>query len=212
MAVIILTSGRPTNQAWHKKPPLSHELHTNKSLLEIKDGYTFLDSQMDILLKNGLNDVYIVVGYQADEVKQFCKERSYNVKLINDLNWLSGAYSSARTLWEIKDILLCMPKPIITLYNDIIFDQKTLDELLRCNCDVCCIQNSQNIIKWSQKGIEELIRILDEKEEYRFNWDGLSYPVWGKLRWNKNITWYTMQGGRLLNINTDDQYNRLRGR
>jgi len=210
--VFILTSGRPTNKAWDKFPPLSLELHTNKSLLEIKKYYTFLDFQMDMLSKNGLTDVYIIVGFQKDEIQRYCERRGYKVKFIDDPDWEYGAYSSARTLWEIRDVLSSVSTPIITLYNDVLFNQKTIDELLKCQSDVCSIQNSQNIIKWSKRGIEELIKILDEDEECRYNWDGLSYPVWGKLRWNDNITFKTIWYVYMLNVSTDDDYIEMRKR
>jgi len=95
------------------------------------------------------------------------------------------------------------------LYHDIIFNQEILDKILRCNSDVCSAHNTQNIIKWSKKGMEELIKILDEKE-MRNHEGNMSYPVWGKIRWNNNISWLTFWGGFLFNICNDDDYIRLK--
>jgi len=44
----------------------------------------------------------------------------------------------------------------------------------------------------------------------RHNLDGLSYPVWGRIRWNDNITWKTFYGGFLFNLTNDGAYNRLK--
>jgi len=207
--VLILTSGRPTNKAWDKTPPLKIELETNKSLIKVA-GTTILGLQMELLLRNKLYNVYVSLGYRANEIREYCNKQGYHVIFINDEHWEHGAYSSARTLWEIQTLLLQLPTPLITLYNDVIFDQTTLTNLLKCNADVCCMYNSQNIIKWSKKGLEELINILNEDEQYRFNWDGLSYPVWGRLRWNDDISFSNIQDGLMLNITNDNMYRRLK--
>jgi len=208
--VFILSSGRPINKAWDKTPPLSLELETNKALLEIKDNYTVLDNQMETLLNNNLTNIYIVLGYRGDEIKQYCKQKRYNVKFLVDPDWEHGSYSSARTLWEIRDVLLSSSLPIITLYHDVVLGDETVKWLLCCKADVCCVKNSQNIIKWSKRGLEELIRILGSDDKYKYNWDGLSYPVWGKIRWNNNLTWETVWYVPLFNICNDNNYKQLR--
>ena len=207
--VVILNSGRPTNRGMRTLPPVSKELYKNKALMTIADGRSILDLQMAILTKNNLTNIYMIVGYRKDEVIQHCKEKNYNIKFVEDTNWEHGAYSSGRTLWEQKDFLLSLPTPIITLYHDVIFNQEILDKIMRCNADVCSVYNGQNIVKWSKKGITELLNILEE-EEMRHNLDGLSYPVWGRIRWNDNITWKTFYGGFLFNLTNDGAYNRLK--
>jgi len=198
VSVFILTSGRACpSQVWHL------EKYVNKSLVPIReDGTTILDSQIEILLQNNIANINLVVGYRMDEIFQHCRKKGYTVTYLLDPDWENGVYSSGRTLWEIRDVLKTASIPIITLYGDVVFNQKTLDTIMKCKADVCCIGNSQNIIKWNRKGIDELLQILEDKE-MRNNHDGLSYPVWGKLRWNDNITWAT-NDGYLVNVNNPD--------
>jgi len=116
--VFILSSGRPTNKAWDKIPPFSRELFMNKALVKSRDGRTILDLQMEMLTRNNLTNIYISVGYRKDEIIEYCKEKEYNVKFVDDENWEFGVYSSGRTLWEIRELLLSVPTPIITLYHN----------------------------------------------------------------------------------------------
>jgi len=199
--------------------PWKVEATQQKALLNITDDYKVIDFQIDSLSHKKINDVSVVVGWKQSEVKNHCKEKGYNVKFIEDPHWEHGAYSSGRTLWEIRDTLWSSSFPIITLYGDVLFSQETLDNVLNCSCDVCCIigkqgSHRQDLVKWSQRGLKFVMNLLDDKE-LRENRDGLNNPVWIQIRWramekNGELTYNAIRGTSLQNINNDGTYRKAK--
>jgi len=209
-SVFILACGRQGPML-----PWKVEATQQKALLELTDNYKVIDFQIDSLLRKKINDIYVVVGWKQNEVKKHCKEKGYNVKFIEDPHWERGAYSSGRTLWEIRDVLWSSSFPIITLYGDILFSQKTLGNIINCNSDICCIigrqgNHRQDIIKWSHRGLKFVMNLLDDKK-LRENRDGLNNPIWIQIRWRamenkKELTYNAIRETSLQNINSDETY------
>lgn len=214
MEVVIFASSRPEPKAWKEKAPLTLEKYRNKSLLPMKDGRLILDYQLDMLIKNNLTDVTIIVGYQENKIIEHMFKNyleGIDFAFVRDYGWIHGVYSIARTIWELKKLFSYLQYPIVTLTHDYIFEQSLLEKVLKCKSDICCANNYQNLVKWSKKAFEELLNVLDEDEKYRFNKDGIGYPVWTRLKWNENLT-YSNFFGRTHNINTNEKYRKYLGR
>ena len=217
-SVFILACGRQGPML-----PWKVEATQQKALLEIADGYAVIDFQINSLLHKKLEDIYVVVGWKQNEVKNHCKERGYNVKFVLDPHWKDGAYSSGRTLWEIQDVLWSSSFPIITLYGDVLFSQKTLEDILKCSCDVCCIidregNHRQDLVKWSHRGLQFAMNILNDKE-LRENADGLNNPVWHQIRQHAikskkddtdYLTYNAIRSPSFQNINDDWTYRKAK--
>ena len=84
---------------------------------------TILDRQIDILLKNGINDILIVTGYQSDLIKKHFLNK--NIKIIYNKNYKK--YDSLFSIWCAKNFI---KKNFICIYGDLVFDDRLISSFL----------------------------------------------------------------------------------
>ena len=94
-----------------------------KCLLEIGKT-TILDRQIDILLKNGIEDILIVTGYKSDLIKKHLFKK--NVKIIYNKNYKK--YDNLFSIWCVRDLI---KTNFICIYGDLIFDEKLISSFLQ---------------------------------------------------------------------------------
>ena len=107
MKVIILAGGRATRlpQSAKEKP---------KCLIEV-DKKTILQHQIEHLTKHGLTDVRLSLGWMANQVINFIKNKYPHIEYVVEKEALG-------TGGGIKFTLQNHPKPFLALYGDIISD------------------------------------------------------------------------------------------
>ena len=94
-----------------------------KCLLEIGKT-TILDRQIDILFKNGIEDILIVTGYKSDLIKKHLFKK--NVKIIYNKNYKK--YDNLFSIWCVRDLI---KTNFICIYGDLIFDEKLISSFLQ---------------------------------------------------------------------------------
>ena len=115
---------------------------------------SIIEHQIDSLNKIGINDIYVVTGYKADEIKKVLKNK---VKYINnELFEITGTiYSThlAKTLLYNDDFLM--------LYGDLILDEKILDSIKNKEGDIILLSEdgymeNQMYLKIKENLVEDI--------------------------------------------------------
>lgn len=113
---IILAAGKG-----ERLKPLTESIP--KPLIKINN-ITILDRQIEILKKNGITDIIIVVGYKSQLIKKHFKEKNIQIIFNRKFEKLSTLYSIWLTIKYIKT-------DFIFLYGDLIFDEKMISSFLK---------------------------------------------------------------------------------
>jgi len=97
--VVIAAAGQGTRMKDLTKEKSKHLLEVNNK--------PFLSYVLDNLIKAGLNDITLVVGFGAELIEKFLKDYEYKVRIINQLEVLGPKekiYGTACPLMCVKDI------------------------------------------------------------------------------------------------------------
>ena len=117
MKAVILAAGRGTRlpEITKNKP---------KSLIKIA-GKTILERQIDILLRNNIKEIYIVVGYKAEKIKDKIK-KFRNIEIIENKYYATtdNIYSLYLTQDKVKN------NEFILLNGDTVFEENIIRELI----------------------------------------------------------------------------------
>jgi len=106
-----------------------------KGLLDI-NGKNILERQIDILKKNGINEIIIIVGPNKEKFK------FKNVKYVEDLEY--EKHDVLLSLMEAKNEI---KGDVITTYSDILFDEKILQQILSSDVDIGIVTD----MNWEEK-------------------------------------------------------------
>ena len=64
---------------------------TPKALLEVSEGITILDLQLDAARKAGINKIHIVVGFEAGKIEKKIREEKFkDLKIVTHYNPFYG--------------------------------------------------------------------------------------------------------------------------
>lgn len=131
MQAIILSAG--------KGKRLSKWISHPKCLIKINTNQTLIDRILELLIKEGISDIHIVVGYKSNLIKKRIKKKIkyHYFKKFNSCNNL-------QTLLSVKKLL---NKETIILFSDIIFDRKILRSVKNKNRDIVLAIKTKKILK-----------------------------------------------------------------
>jgi len=179
---VILAAGLGT-----RLRPLTND--TAKSLLKI-GSRRILEHQIENLRECGIREITMVIGHEAEKIKDFCKENSWNLNFI-----YNRYYSSSNNLFSLWLAKETFSKGFVCLNSDVVFDLEILKSLLQFEADICvavdkkvCIEEDMKvkvkdgaivkisktmlpeeaygefigIAKFSEKGGAQLIRVLND--------------------------------------------------
>jgi choline kinase len=128
MKVIILVAGRG-----ERLMPLTK--NTPKSLLELGNGETILENQLNALNKSGLQDVVLVLGYKAEQVEAKIKDiKDFNIKVV--YNPFYDITNNLVSAWMARE---AMKEDFILLNGDVIFKHTVMKNLLPDEKEICMI-------------------------------------------------------------------------
>ncbi len=121
MRAIIIAAGKGT-----RLYPLTK--NTPKSLLEIGDGLTLLESQLHSLKENNIKDVTIIVGYLAKQIEaKIDKYRDdFNIDIV-----YNPFYDVSNNLISVWMARYYMNEDFITINGDDIFNPVIIEDLLK---------------------------------------------------------------------------------
>lgn len=136
MRAIIIAAGKGT-----RLYPLTK--NTPKSLLEIGNGLTLLESQLESLKENKIEDVTIIIGYRAEQIEAKIKkyEKDFNISTV--YNPFYDVSNNLISVWMARHF---MKEDFITINGDDIFNASIIKNLL--------------------KSKENITMVMDQKENY----------------------------------------------
>ena len=103
-----------------------------KCMLEI-NGRTIIENQIDILNKNQIDEIIIVVGYQKEKIYNLLEGKKIEFVENGDYSSTNSSYS----LWLAKKHLV--DSDFIYLNSDLYFEQEILETLISKSTDFSCI-------------------------------------------------------------------------
>lgn len=132
MKAIILAAGKSS-----RLYPIT--LDKPKCLLEIEKGKTIIEHQIEMLKKNGVEDIIVIVGYLQDMVRNLLGD---NVKyhVFNDF----AKFNNLHTLYSAKDEL---DDDVIVLYSDVVLGENLLAKCVKSEKDFCLLVHNKEILK-----------------------------------------------------------------
>jgi len=98
-----------------------------KSLFEIK-GKSLLEYSLEALLKNGIDEVSIAVGFKSEQIRNKIGDNFRGIKILYNKNESYETTGSMHSLYK----SLRKPEDCLVLDGDIIYDPKSLREILKC--------------------------------------------------------------------------------
>lgn len=106
-----------------------------KGLLDI-NGKSILERQIQIMKKNGIQDIVIITGPHKEKFK------FDNVRYVEDIE-----YQKHDVLLSLMAAKHEIKGDIITTYSDILFDEKILQKIIKSQADIGIVTD----MKWEQK-------------------------------------------------------------
>ena len=179
---IILAAGLGT-----RLRPLTND--TPKCLLTIGPR-TILEHQIENLRQCGIQEITMVIGHEAEKIRDLCEENSWNLNFI-----YNNHYSNSNNLYSLWLANETFHGGLVSLNSDVVFDSQILKNLLTSEADICiavdkkiCVGEDMKvkvkngaiteinksmrpeqaygefigIIKLSKDGVTQLIRVLSD--------------------------------------------------
>lgn len=144
MKAIILNAG----QATRLKPETND---TPKCLLDIS-GMCILGRQLDALTKAGIKDIIIVIGFQGEKIKEFCKKYGdISINFVNSENW-----ETTNNAESLRLALLTMGNngnlPFLLLNGDVICHPDLIKSVINSEYKNCLtVQRKSTLIEEDMK-------------------------------------------------------------
>lgn len=110
-----------------------------KSVAELKPlarllGLTLLERAVNLAREAGFTDIYVVLGYEADRIKEFITKKKLPVRVVHNSNWQQGngtSVAAVRQLIDDEDFIIAMADHIASPELVKQIAQASLDE-----CDI----------------------------------------------------------------------------
>lgn len=129
MKAIIIAAGKGTRLF-----PITK--NTPKSLLDIGQGLTLLETQLHSLKEAGIRDVVIIIGYRAEQIEAKLKEYRTDFDITIVYNPFYEISNNLVSVWMAKHY---MKDDFITINGDDIFDSIVIKNLLKSKEDITMV-------------------------------------------------------------------------
>ena len=146
-----------------------------KCLLSIGNT-TILDRQIDLLIENNIDEIFVVTGHYSDLIQKHLKKK--NVKIIKNEKY--NNYDSLYSFWCVKNFIT---NDFICIYGDLVFDEKLLLEIIKNRNN--CLMVDDPIYKFDNHSVEIKNNLI---KNINFNYDALKHngQFIGILKFNKS--------------------------
>lgn len=129
MRAIIIAAGKGT-----RLYPLTK--NTPKSLIEIGNGITMLESQLHSLKENNIKDVTIIVGYRAEQIEAKIKKYQDDFNINTIFNPFFDCSNNLISVWMARHF---MNEDFITINGDDIFKPTVIENLLKSESNITMV-------------------------------------------------------------------------
>lgn len=110
--------------------------NTPKSLLEVGNGLTLLETQLHSLMENNIKDIVIIVGYKAEQIEAKIKDYKDRLNITTVFNPFFDCSNNLLSVWMARH---CMDSDFISINGDDIFSPVVIENLLKCNNDITMV-------------------------------------------------------------------------
>lgn len=157
MKALILAAGQTKTEDPYNFP----ENYKPKCLLEYENE-VILEKNVKLLRKHGINDIIVVIGYKASEVKEFARERNLELNFVHNPDFSDKA--------SIDSLLLGMeevpPDETFLLFlGDIIVSEELLENLLKSDSELCAKTRAREELFAAKISIKALGNLSQMREE-----------------------------------------------
>lgn len=119
MKALILNSGTGSRMG---------NLQTCKCLVELADGVTIFDLQIDALLKCGVRDIYITTGSHSEVLKRYAGEKYPDVSFSFTHNPLYDKTNYIYSIFLCRELIY--GNDLLLLHGDLVFERSVLQDLM----------------------------------------------------------------------------------
>jgi choline kinase len=129
MKAIIISAGKG-----ERLYPLTK--NTPKSLLEVGNGFTLLETQLHSLSANGIKEIVIITGFKAEQIEAKVKEYQSNLNITTVFNPFFDISNNLLSVWMARHH---MSGDFITINGDDIFAPEVIANLLTSTHDITMV-------------------------------------------------------------------------
>lgn len=137
------------------------------------NGINIIDKQIDNLMRNGINDIYVVAGYKAEILEQHLRKiyPAVNIVLNSDYSVTNNMYSLFLTSQYVKG------KEFLLMNADVYFDSDIISGLVKGEniskiaCDKSCYLEESMKVTLEDGRINHISKQITEKEYYAVSID-----------------------------------------
>ncbi len=116
--------------------------NTPKSLLEVGNGLTLLETQLHSLMDNNIKDVVIIVGYKAEQIEAKIKDYQDRLNITTVFNPFFDCSNNLISVWMARHY---MDSDFITINGDDVFTPSVVENLLKCNNDITMVIDQKEL-------------------------------------------------------------------
>jgi len=135
MKAIILAAGKSS-----RLYPIT--LERPKCLLEVGK-QSIIERQIDMLNKQGIDDILVVVGYKKEVIRDAVGDKVRYAEY-NDYEKTNNLF----TLWSIKDEL---DDDFILLFSDVIIEENLMNECINSSDDFCLLVHDKEVLEGTMR-------------------------------------------------------------
>ncbi|MCK5147139.1 phosphocholine cytidylyltransferase family protein [bacterium] len=129
MKAILIAAGKGT-----RLYPLTK--NTPKSLLEVGDGVTLLETQLHSLHENDIRDVVIIVGYKAEQIEAKIRQYKTDFNITTVYNPFYDCSNNLLSVWMARHY---MNDEFITINGDDLFAPAVIEGLLKSKHNITMV-------------------------------------------------------------------------
>lgn len=143
--VLILNSGRGSRLGERTK-------QKNKCLVELTEGKTILDCQLDACLASGFREIVMTTGYLAEELEAYIREAypMLSVTFVYNPDYLTTNY--IYSMYLAREVL---KEDLLLLHGDLYLEASLLKKISQCQGSAVVIQPS---LKQNAKDFQAIVR------------------------------------------------------
>lgn len=129
MKAIIISAGKG-----ERLYPLTK--NTPKSLLEVGNGLTLLETQLHSLSANNIKDIVIITGFKAEQIEAKVKEYQKDLNITTVFNPFFDISNNLLSVWMARHH---MTSDFISINGDDIFNESVIANLLKSQHDITMV-------------------------------------------------------------------------
>jgi len=110
--------------------------NTPKSLLEVGNGFTLLETQLHSLAENNINEIVIITGFKAEQIEAKIKDYQKDMNITTVFNPFFGISNNLLSVWMARHH---MNSDFMTINGDDIFSAEVIANLLKSSHDITMV-------------------------------------------------------------------------